>query len=255
MTLKKLKIKLISWFMSTNLYSYLLLKKIPFIRFAMYYTDIRGNFYHNGYNLLKEGDFLGTIDYKKLTGLLIPKVTGGVLSHAAYCFAKRDPYEPNKEYGRIMPTLGHGCGLEIAEMTHLDFTFSDFFDICKEADRVIIFRCEDYDPAFVTRMNKEVLDFRKAKYDTQFKFEKMYTPVEDSLEFLYCSELIYAADKNASLGEGRIKADTSDFMGLGREYISPDGLLTAENVICVWDSKVEFTGLTGPQIAERIWGK
>ena len=162
--------------MDTKFYEWALVKVIPFIRFRMYYADIRGNFYHNGYNLMREGDFVGTIDYRKLTGVLIPKVTGGVLSHAAYCFAKRDPYEPNKQYAKIMPTLGHGGGLEIAEMTHLDFTFSDFFDLCKESDRVIIFRCVDYDEAFIQRMNKEVLSCRRSKYDTKFEFEKKNRP-------------------------------------------------------------------------------
>ena len=242
--------KLILWFMSTKLYSYLILKVIPFVRFSMYYTDFRGDKYHEGYACLKEGCMIGTIDYKKLTGILIPKVTGGILSHAAYCVAKRDPKEYDTLYATVNPVDGHGSGLEVAEMTHLHYTFSDFFDICKESDRVIIFRCLDWDELFIKRMTKRILSFRISKYDPAFKLDG------SPLEFLYCSEMIYQADRLENGGEKpRISADVTDLMGLGRPYISPDGLLTADNVLVVWDSKGEFTGMTGNQVSEIVFGK
>ena len=236
--------KILIWFMKTRLSSYLILKVIPFIRFSMYYTKTRGDKYHTGYHYLKPGMMIGTIDYRKLTGLVIPKVTGGILSHAALCVAKRDPKYPDSLYPFINPIDGHGSGLEVVEMTHLDFTFSDFFDICKESDRVIIFECEDWDELYVRRVIEKALAFKEAKYDARF---------EHGFRALYCSELIHGADFDAGYGTPRLKCDLSDLMGLGKPYISPDGLLCAKNVRVVWDSSGEFTGMRGSEIEKKIF--
>lgn len=82
----------------------------------------------------------------------------------------------------------------------------------------------------------------KAKYDVEFLL---------GVEALYCSELIYMADQIAAhkLGElPRLKVDLTDLVGLGRPYLSPDGLLFADNIHCIWDSDYEVNGFTGPQI-------
>jgi hypothetical protein len=242
-----MKKKFIIWFMSTKLYWDLITKVIPFIRFSMYYTKLRGDKYHEGYSYLKKGYMIGTIDYRKLTGLLIPKVTGGILSHAAYCVAKRDPKQFDILYSQINPLDGHGSGLEVAEMTHLDFTFSDFFDICKESDRVVIFKCLDWDELFIEKLTQKILSFRKSKYDPAFQLDG------PELAFLYCSEMIYQGDKIANGGIPRIKADISDLMNLGRPYVSPDGLLCSENVEVVWDSHNELTGMSGIEVKKHIY--
>jgi len=48
---------------------------------------------------------------------------------------------------------------------------------------------------------------------------------------LYCSELVYQSDF-----ERRLDVNLEDLAGLGRKYISPDGLYKAKNVRVVWDS-------------------
>jgi len=209
----------------------------------MYYTDLRGDKYHEGYQYLEEGHITVSIDVRKLTGVGITKVTGGISCHAAYCLGKRDQNMPFKRYAEVLPEIGHGQGLEMAEMTHLNYTYSDFYDICKEADRVIIFKCVDWDENYIKAVSHYVKSFKDALYDAAFTL---------GIKSLYCSELIYQADLKAG---GKLQCSIEDLAGLGRPYISPDGLLVAKNVIVVWDSKGEFTGMTGPQVREIIFNK
>lgn len=246
-----MKRRLILWFIETNIYKYLIKKVIPFVRFSFYYTKFRGNKYHEGYQRLQAGMMIGTIDYSKLTGILIPKVSGGILSHVGYCINKRNPDDITQLH-QGQPVF-HGEGLEIVEMTHTDYTFSDFFDLCKESERVVIFDCLDWDLDYKRRMINAALSLRNATYDVEFEF---------GISSLYCSELIYMADCIANNAEyfgelavpkPRIQASVEDLMGLGREYISPDGLLTAKNVRVVWDSKGELTGLTGDQVSDIVF--
>lgn len=228
-------------------YAYRALMKyvMPYIRFSFYYTSFRGDKYHEGYQHLQKGMVIGTIDYKKATGILIPKVTGGILSHIGYCVGKRDPQNINKNYATVRPIMGQGSGLEIVEMTHLDFTFSDFFDLCKEAERVIIFDCVDWSDEYRDEMIYKALELKYARYDSAFSL---------GIKSLYCSELVYQADLAAGGGiQGRLKCNIEDIMGLGQPYISPDGLLCADNVRVVWDSKGEFTGLTGPEVKKLVF--
>lgn len=192
----------------------------------MYYTKIRGNKYHEGHNMLSLGDIVITVDDKKLTGLLIP----GVMSHAALCIGLRPE------------------GYEIAEMTHTDFTFSDFFDICKESSRVLIMECVDWDYFYRQEVVKAAVELKNAKYDVEFEL---------GVESLYCSELVYQADKIAYfrsfLKEGKLlNVDLSDLAGLGRPYLSPDGLMVAKNVRCKWDSDGLLSGKTGPEIEKTL---
>lgn len=207
------------WFitrlMRLKLYRWTLINVIPFIRFTTYYPDMRGKAYHRGYRLLKPGDVILTIDKRKLTTKLIP----GEFAHAAFC-VRKDEF-PFKE-----------ATYEIAEMTHKGFTKSHFFDLCKEADRVVIIRFEgingsrfpaDRDQDYIEQMIAKVFKMEGAQYDVTF----MMGP-----EFLYCSELIYLADI-----ENRIDCSLEDLAGLGRPYISPDGLYKAKNRITVWDSE------------------
>lgn len=234
--------------METSVFDFIILKIMPFIRFSVYYTGFRGDKYHEGYFHLQPGMMIGTIDYKKATGLLIPKVTGGILSHIAYCHSKRDPEIPDLDYLTINPTEGHGDGLEVVEMTHMDFTFSDFFDICKESERVIIFDCVDWDEVYKKKMSRLCLEYRNHKYEAGFRL--------DHPGFLYCSGLVYEMDLKANGGVvGRLDCSLDDLMGLGRPYISPDGILCSKNVKVVWDSKKELIGMTGKQVREIVFKK
>lgn len=161
--------------------------------------------YHQGYDLLKAGDIILTLDKKKLTTLLI----GGEFAHAAFCVSKDHKFE---------------C----AEMTHCDYTKSTFADVCFHSDRVVILRCPDFDTAYTIQVINKCKSFENAKYDTVFKLKN---------EFLYCSELIYESDF-----ERRLDLDLSDLAGIGNEYISPTGLFYAKNVEIVWDSSALSSG-------------
>jgi len=198
-----MKKKVILWIMQTQLYRWLLLKIVPFIRFKTYYTTLRGNKYHEAYKHLRPGDVVLGVDRSKLTTFLIP----GELSHAGFCVGRMDGKNP---------------GFEIAEMTHHGFTKSMFFDFCKEADRVVIMRCPNVDEDYIERMIARCLSFDKAKYDLMFAF---------GIEDLYCSEMVYDSDE-----ERRFGASTEDLVGLDQEYISPMGLYHADNLFAAWDT-------------------
>ena len=191
--------------MQTRFYAWLLKSVIPYVRFTTYYTSMRGWKYLRGYALLQPGDILLTLDRKKLTTLLIP----GEFSHAALCIDK-------------------DCGFEVAEMTHQDFTRSTFFDICKEADRVVILRCPAWDEAYLKTVIGMCLSLEGCHYDYQFDL---------GIKALYCSELVYQSDV-----ENRINAKLDDLAGLGRPYISPTGLwktMERGSTILIWDSDKE----------------
>ena len=192
--------RVLVWLTNTKLYAWLLTSIIPYIRFSLYYPKIRGDKYSQGYRFLQRGSIILTRDNKKLTSLLI----GGEFSHAAFCVGESD-----RQY-------------QIAEMTHTNYTKSWFFDLCKEADRVVILECIDFDPPYIEAMVARCKSFEDVKYDLQFKLD---------VKALYCSELIYECDF-----EGRLDLDLEDLRALGRKYISPDGLYHAKNAYVVWDS-------------------
>ena len=64
--------------------------------------------------------------------------------------------------------------------------------------------------------------YRNAKYDKIFLKAEQF----EGTPSLYCSELIYISDY-----EKRIKCYTNDILGIGHDYISPQGLFNASNVI------------------------
>lgn len=194
--------KFVNWLMARKFYKHVLLKWLPFIRLSTYYTDIRGFKYHQGYRLLEPGHIILSVDNRKLISYIIP----GDFSHAALCVSKGD-----YRY------------FEIAEMTHTNYTESYFYDLCKEADRVVILECTAFNNAYVDRIITKCLSFQGAKYDTSFSLVD---------KALYCSELVYKSDF-----EHKLQVNLEDLAGLGYEYISPDGLYKAKNVKVIWDSK------------------
>lgn len=184
--------------LSTKLYKFLLKNVIPYIRFSTYYTNLKGIKYHKLYKQLEPGDIILTLDKKKLTTLLIP----GDFSHAAMCVSKDKFWE-------------------VSEMTHDDYTKSTFFDICKESDRVVILRAS-IDQSLIEKAIEKCKTFQNAIYDSSFDL---------GVKSLYCSELIFQSYENNSLD-----ASLEDFIGLGRPYISPQGLYSAKNLSVILDS-------------------
>ena len=194
--------KLLQWFTKTSVYSFIVLKIIPYIRFSTYYSDIRGWQYFRGHNLLQPGDIVLCIDRKKLTSVIIP----GEISHAGFCVDKDAEWE-------------------ISEMTHDHYSKSNFFDFCKESDRVVIMRCRDFDENYIPKVIERCKSYEDAKYDVDFSL---------GVKDLYCSELVYMSDF-----EKRLDISLEDLAGLGTPYISPTGLLRAKNCDVVWDSDAE----------------
>ena len=196
----KIKQKLLLALMQSRVYKWMLINIIPYIRFTTYYTSLRGWQYQRGYKLLKSGDIILAVDRWKLTSHLIP----GTFTHAALCVAKGEEWE-------------------VSEMTHEGFRESTLFDICKEADRVVILRCTDWGNTYKVNVINRCKSFRNAQYDTTFDL--------NGITSLYCSELIYQSDF-----EHRLKVDLSDLASIGRQYISPDDIWRASNVVLIWDS-------------------
>jgi len=151
---------------------------------------------------LQPGDIILTRDNWKLTSFLIP----GHLIHAALCVAKDDT-DPL---------------FEVAEMVRTGYRKSEFYDICHEADHVVILRCTDWDEEYVKRVVETCLSFDGLDYDVKFEL---------GVKTLYCSELIVASDP-----EKRLDVSYADLIGLGRPYISPMGIYKAKNVELIWDS-------------------
>jgi len=167
---------------------------------------MRGRKYKHAYVLLNPGDIIVSKDKYKLTTYLIP----GEFAHAALCVDKN---------------MSGLCPFEIAEMTHLGFTKSTFYDVFREATRIVILRCRNWDHKYIDKVISNCEFFEGVPYDNTFEL---------GIKALYCSELIYEADV-----EHRLQVSLEDLMGLGRPYISPIGLLHAKNVDIIYDSKME----------------
>lgn len=225
--------KLLLWLMSTKLYSWAMTHLVWRLRMTNMYTTFTGDLYHAGYAKLSPGCFILSVDYKKAANLVID----GKFSHAAFCVSKGVKYMLEPIGGHLQPHTSHPA--EIVEQVHTGFHRTWFFDMCKEADRVAIFTCLDWDDDHKKRMIDFANRFEGSGYDIHFQL---------GIAALYCSELVYQADK---LAGGKLSADLTDLAGLGRLYISPDGLALAANAKCLWDSAGVLTGLTGPQIEAR----
>lgn len=194
--------KFLIWLTNAQIYSDFLFKVIPFVRFSLYYTPFRGNQYNKAYELIQKGDFIVCKDDKKLSTMII----GGDWSHAALFLGKKE----------------EGADYECAEMTHMNYTKSDFFDLCKESSRLAIYRCNDFDENYIGKVVEECKKYEGVPYDIGFVL---------GIRALYCSELIFQSDF-----EHRAKFNLDDIKGLGQKYISPTGLTKAVNVRLIYDS-------------------
>ena len=202
---KKIWSRFAFWVMESSAYEWVLYYIVPFIRFSFYYTSLRGNHYRAGYAVLQAGDIILTRDNWKLTSFIIP----GHLIHAALCVEKG------------------GDDFEVAEMVRTGYRKSEFYDVCHEADHVVILRCRDWDQEYIKQVVETCRSFDGLSYDIKFEL---------GIKSLYCSELIVASDP-----EKRLIVSYEDLIGLGRPYISPMGIYKAKNVDVVWDSKIYNT--------------
>jgi hypothetical protein len=198
--LRKLAVKAI---MHSSLYRWVLVKVLPYFRFTTYYPKSNGFQYHIIESALIPGSLLFIKDNAKLAGKLIP----GDWDHVAICVGKNI------------------FGFVFAEMVVDGFRFSHLFDIMKECDHAAVKLCPDFwnDENYPSDFINRVIAFRHAKYDIGFTL---------GVKELYCSELVYAADT-----EKRIKYDLEDLAGIGKPYISPQGLFDAANLVKLIDTR------------------
>ena len=162
-----------------------------------------GRKYKEGYKLLEAGHIILSRDHLKLTSWMI----GGIWCHAALCIGKGDEQ-----------------AYEIAEMTHENFTKSEFYDVCRSADRVMILECVDWDEKYIKDVVVPTcISFEDADYDLKFELD---------IKSLYCSELVYQSDP-----ERRLQVSLEDHALIGRQYVSPTGIYRATNVKVIWDSR------------------
>ena len=114
----------------------------------------------------------------------------------------------------------------IAEMKANDFDVVSVNDFCKGATRVALLRIKPTDDYYGAQMAARARTFEDREYDTSFEL---------GVSALYCSELPMQADF-----EGRMQCDLSDLVGMGRPYISPEGLYSAQGleVVMEWEAKV-----------------
>lgn len=186
--------------MRSHPYTLVLRYIIPYARLSFYYTAIRGWQYQQGQKLLRPGDILLATDRWKLASMLIP----GKFAHAALCVARGEPFE-------------------VAEMTRNGFTKSTFFDICKEADRVVILRCRDWTEEYIPRVIACCRRFQNMPYDVTFQM---------GAGGLYCATLVALSDP-----EHRLDIEYGNLLGTGRPYIHPGSIYEASNVDVIWDSE------------------
>lgn len=200
---KDFRDKLSSFILNSRVFRYLLINVMPYIRLTTYYTDIRGWKYKRGYLLLQPGDIILSKDRWKLLSFFVP----GGFAHAALCVAK------------------NGDEFEVAEMTHNGYTKSAFYDICKEADRVVILRCHDWDDDYIKCVIERCISLMGKKYDTSFS---------PDIDKLYCTQLVVESDI-----ERRLKISSVKLPVAGKPVHTPACLYNAENVSVIWDSDRE----------------
>lgn len=137
--------------------------------------------------LMRPGDILVSKDTYALTNLII----GGRFSHGAVVVG------PDR----------------VAQMTANDFDVVSIDDFCTGCTRMALLRFRDAPDGYGLEVAEKAMTFCDRRYDVHFTL---------GVEALYCSELCYQSDFDRRMG-----AVLSDLAGMGRQYISPDGLYCA----------------------------
>lgn len=182
------KIKL--WILQSSLWRFFITQVLWRFRFSNGYGKYDGAQFEALRAKLNRGDILFSSDRHKLVSYLIP----GEVSHAAIY-------------------VNSVC---VIEATHLGVQVTTLFDFCKESDLVIAGRCINFDEDYTESFIANARELIGKPYDASLSL---------GTEALYCSELIYQADR-----QKRIKYNLKDLVGLGRPYISPQGLLESTNI-------------------------
>ena len=202
------------WLLGWWVYRWLARWVVPRVRFSTYYPRLTGRQYHRGYQVVQPGDILLSRDDWKLSTWIIP----GVFPHVGLCVGHR--YKAAWGVARA----ASGVIGEVVEAVAAGVQLVDFYDFCRESDRVVILRCRDWDEGYVlSQVLPRALGAVGRPYDNEFAFGP---------KALYCSEVPLHCDP-----EGRAKVKTRDLIGLGRRYVVAEDWLKARNVEVVWDSE------------------
>jgi Permuted papain-like amidase enzyme, YaeF/YiiX, C92 family len=188
------------WLLRTRPVVWIIAKVIPRIRLSFHAATFTGEQYLKGLEELESGDIILTLDQAKLGA----KLTPGQVSHAALCIT------------------ANARTADVAEMTSSGFAIVQWFDICHHSDRVIIVRCLDWDREYLVKVIGKCLSFMHTEYDYQFEADD---------DELYCSELITACDV-----DGLLNVTPGTAVGTGQEFVSPQHILDAKNVVTIFDS-------------------
>lgn len=141
-----------------------------------------------------------------------------VLRHGDLVFS-----QSNSLYSYLIPGEWTHVGIynssngTIMEMLPRGFTYTQPRDFFSRSSAVRVSHCVDFDKKYTMRYVSRIEQHVFCKYDNRFS---------PDLSSLNCSDMAYVADK-----ERRIKCSTADLLGLGIEYISPQGIENAENVV------------------------
>ena len=217
---KKLWYRFQFWLTGWKIYGWMMKYIVPYIRFSTYYAlPTNRNFIQwgaverDGYRHLAAGDIILAVDEFKFSSMVIGHATAQfaqktplfIPSHAALCIAKN-----------------RNSDFEIAEMTHHNYTRSTWEDVTRTSTRVVIIRCKDWDETYIRDVViPTALSFHNRKYDDRFQM---------GTATLACSELVYFAD-----AQKRLRVDLQPVIG-NKPYITPVGLMLAENIEVIWDS-------------------
>lgn len=145
--------------------------------------------------LMQPGDIMISKDTYALTNLII----GGKFSHGSVVTGKDT----------------------IAQMTANDFDVVDVNEFSEGCTRIALLRIKDLDGGYGEKVSLFAMTLSDRRYDVRFTL---------GVEALYCSELCYQSDY-----EHRMEADLTDLVGMGRPYISPDGLYDAHGLEIIYE--------------------
>ena len=189
------------WLTGTGFWRWLITGLLPRIRFSTSHGGISGRKFLKLSELLEPGDLILAYDNTLPTAFLVP----GEFSHGALCISNdlQNPWQ-------------------VSEMTHEGYTKSAFYDVCRRSSRVAIYRCFDWDEAYVNEVIRAARELDGASYDAQFRF---------GVKQLYCFELLYQSDV-----EKRLKWLVGSLPGLGIPYVNSGSIIDAPNTYLVVDS-------------------
>lgn len=152
-----------------------------------------------------QGVVISTRDSSKISGLLVPTD----LDHTAII----SHWNEKESDFEIIQALGEGVVTSLLR------------ELCTSCEGFVAHIGEDWDYDYTKLMVEKAKTFIGKPYDGSFQF---------GIEALYCSEIVYLADF-----EKRVRYDTSDFAGIGQQYISPKGITEGVGMIKLFDTEIE----------------